>query len=110
VLLIGMGGSSLGPEVIAATIGRQPDHPELLVLDSTDPAQILAVERRIDAARTLFIVSSKSGTTLEPNILMRYFFARADEAVGPERAGGQEGTRHRAGRWRASGSARILWR
>jgi transaldolase/glucose-6-phosphate isomerase len=73
VLLLGMGGSSLGPEVIGQTFGKQTGHPELLVLDSTDPAQIKSFERRIDPARTLYIVSSKSGTTLEPNILMQYF-------------------------------------
>jgi transaldolase / glucose-6-phosphate isomerase len=87
VLLLGMGGSSLGPEVFAETFGRQPGFPELLVLDSTDPAQIRAFERRIDPARTLFIVSSKSGTTLEPNILKQYFFERAKATVGAERVG-----------------------
>ncbi len=87
VLLLGMGGSSLGPEVFAETFGRQPGFPELLVLDSTDPAQIRTFERRIDPARTLFIVSSKSGTTLEPNILKQYFFARAKEAVGSVQVG-----------------------
>ena len=85
-LLIGMGGSSLGPEVLAETFGPQAGFPELLVLDSTDPAQIRAFERRIDPARTLYIVSSKSGTTLEPNILMRYFLAYATEALGADRA------------------------
>jgi transaldolase / glucose-6-phosphate isomerase len=87
ILLLGMGGSSLGPEVIAETFGRQPDHPELLVLDSTDPAQIRSFERRVDPARTLYIVSSKSGTTLEPNILLRHFFARAESALGKGKAG-----------------------
>jgi transaldolase / glucose-6-phosphate isomerase len=87
ILLLGMGGSSLGPEVLAETFGRQPGHPGLLVLDSTDPAQIRTIESRIDPARTLFLVSSKSGTTLEPNILKQYFFERAKVAVGTERAG-----------------------
>ena len=87
VLLLGMGGSSLGPEVLAATFGRQPGHPELLVLDSTDPAQIRTIETKIDPARTLFLVSSKSGTTLEPNILKQYFFERTKTAIGAERAG-----------------------
>jgi transaldolase / glucose-6-phosphate isomerase len=82
ILLLGMGGSSLGPEVFAQTFGRQPDYPTLLVLDSTDPAQIRTFESKIDPARTLFIVSSKSGTTLEPNILHQYFFAAAKRAVG----------------------------
>ena len=87
VLLLGMGGSSLGPEVIGQTFGAKPGHPALLVLDSTDPAQIRSFERRIDPARTLYIVASKSGTTLEPNILMQYFFARAEAALGAGKAG-----------------------
>jgi glucose-6-phosphate isomerase len=87
ILLLGMGGSSLGPEVFAQTFGRQNGRPELLVLDSTDPAQIRTIESKIDPARTLFIVSSKSGSTLEPNILKQYFFARAKSAVGPEDVG-----------------------
>ena len=87
VLLLGMGGSSLGPEVLAQTFGPQPGSPKLLVLDSTDPAQIRTFESQSDPARTLFIVSSKSGSTLEPNILKQYFFERAKAAVGAERAG-----------------------
>jgi transaldolase/glucose-6-phosphate isomerase len=86
-VVLGMGGSSLGPEVLARTFGVQPGHPELLVLDSTDPAQIARFEAQIDPARTLFIVSSKSGTTMEPDILQRYFFARVAEAVGEIKAG-----------------------
>jgi transaldolase/glucose-6-phosphate isomerase len=82
VLLLGMGGSSLGPEVLGETFAPKDGFPRLHVLDSTDPAQIRAVERRLDIARTLFIVSSKSGTTLEPNIFKQYFFARASEALG----------------------------
>jgi transaldolase / glucose-6-phosphate isomerase len=87
VLLLGMGGSSLGPEVFAETFGRQKGGPELLVLDSTDPAQIRTVESKIDPARTLFIVSSKSGSTLEPNILKQYFFESAKRAAGADQAG-----------------------
>jgi transaldolase/glucose-6-phosphate isomerase len=87
VLLLGMGGSSLGPEVIGETFGQQDGHPELLVLDSTDPAQVKHFAGRIDPARTLYIVSSKSGATLEPNILMAYFFAAAEKALGPGNAG-----------------------
>ena len=87
VLLLGMGGSSLGPEVLGQTFGRQPGFPELLVLDSTDPAQIASFERRVDMARTLVIVSSKSGGTLEPNILKAYFWDRMQAAVGAEKAG-----------------------
>jgi transaldolase/glucose-6-phosphate isomerase len=87
ILLLGMGGSSLGPEVFARTFGRQQDRPELLVLDSTDPAQIRTIESKIDPARTLFIVSSKSGSTLEPNILKQYFFECAKRAVSAKGVG-----------------------
>jgi transaldolase/glucose-6-phosphate isomerase len=82
VLLLGMGGSSLGPEVLAKSLGSAPGYPRLHVLDSTDPQQVRRFERHIDSARTLFIVSSKSGATLEPNVLMDYFFAKASAAVG----------------------------
>ena len=87
VLLLGMGGSSLGPEVLAMSFRPQPGFPSLHVLDSTDPAQVRDFERKIDLAKTLFIVSSKSGTTLEPNILKQYFFERAAQALGHEAAG-----------------------
>jgi transaldolase/glucose-6-phosphate isomerase len=87
ILLLGMGGSSLGPEVFAQTFGLQNGRPELLVLDSTDPAQIRTIESKIDPARTLFIVSSKSGSTLEPNILKQYFFECAKRAVGAKDVG-----------------------
>ena len=86
IVLLGMGGSSLGPEVLAETFGHQQG-PELRVLDSTDPAQIRSVEDGIDLARTLFIVSSKSGSTLEPNILEQYFFERVKALLGSDRAG-----------------------
>ena len=86
VLLLGMGGSSLCPEVWKETFGKVDGSPELLVLDSTDPAQVQAVADKVDLARTLFIVSSKSGSTLEPNIFKAYFFERAKEAVGAGRA------------------------
>jgi transaldolase / glucose-6-phosphate isomerase len=85
-LLLGMGGSSLGPEVLAQTFGARPGFPELLVLDSTDPAQIRRVEAQIDPARTLFVVSSKSGSTLEADILHRHFFDLAVKALGEGRA------------------------
>ena len=77
VLLLGMGGSSLGPEVLAESLGSAPHYPRLHVLDSTDPQQVRRFESRIDLARTLFLVSSKSGTTLETSVLMDYFFAKA---------------------------------
>ena len=82
VLLLGMGGSSLCPEVWKETFGRLPGSPELFVLDSTDPAQIRAVEQKVDLKKTLFIVSSKSGSTLEPNIFKAYFFDRVKQVVG----------------------------
>lgn len=87
VVLLGMGGSSLGPEVIAETFGVQNGGPRLSVLDSTDPAQVRTVESKVSPAHTLFIVSSKSGSTLEPNVLKDYFFDRVKTAVGTEGAG-----------------------
>ena len=87
VLLLGMGGSSLGPEVMRTTFGRIPGFPELHVLDSTDPAQIKTFEQRVDLTKTLFIVSSKSGSTLEPNVFKQYFFDRVARLVGPGEAG-----------------------
>jgi transaldolase/glucose-6-phosphate isomerase len=87
ILLLGMGGSSLCPEVLRMTFGRVAGYPDLHVLDSTDPAQVKAVESQIDIAKTLFIVSSKSGSTLEPNIFKQYFFERTQQAVGADKAG-----------------------
>ena len=89
VLLLGMGGSSLCPEVLRMTFGRFPHCPTLHVLDSTDPAQVKAFEHLIDIPKTLFIVSSKSGSTLEPNIFKQYFFERTKQAVGATKAGSQ---------------------
>jgi transaldolase/glucose-6-phosphate isomerase len=86
-VVLGMGGSSLGPEVLAETFAKKPGFPKLHVLDSTDPAQVRAMEKAIDIARTLFIVSSKSGGTTEPNALKNYFFARVVKAIGPAKAG-----------------------
>ncbi len=84
--LLGMGGSSLCPEVLRETFGRVAGAPDLRVLDSTDPAQVRSFERELDVERTLFVVASKSGTTLEPNLFERYFFARAAERIGAEAA------------------------
>ncbi len=84
-LLMGMGGSSLCPEVLAMTFGKTNFH----ILDSTVPAQVKAVENKLDLAKTLFIVASKSGSTLEPNCFKQYFFERVDETVGRENAGKQ---------------------
>jgi transaldolase/glucose-6-phosphate isomerase len=80
VVLLGMGGSSLGAEVLGDTFGHRSGWPQLHVLDSTDPEQILAVQHAIKPAKTLFLVSSKSGTTLEPNILRDHFMAVTREA------------------------------
>ena len=86
-LLVGMGGSSLCPDVFRKTFRDISGALKLHVLDSTDPAQILACERRLDLSRTLFIVSSKSGTTLESNLLFRYFFHRVESRVAHGRVG-----------------------
>ncbi|HEB55474.1 MAG TPA: bifunctional transaldolase/phosoglucose isomerase [Gammaproteobacteria bacterium] len=86
VLLLGMGGSSLAADVFRQVFGVQPEHPRLHVLDSTDPGQIRHIEKAINLQRTGVIVASKSGTTLEPNILMAYFFDRIREEIGDKQA------------------------
>jgi len=86
-LLLGMGGSSLCPEVLRMTFGKIKGFPELHVLDSTDPVQIKAIEAKLDLKSTLCIVSSKSGSTLEPNIYKQYFFERVKAKVGEKEAG-----------------------
>jgi transaldolase/glucose-6-phosphate isomerase len=86
-VLLGMGGSSLGPEVLGQTLGEAGQGLALHALDSTSPDEICAVERGIDIARTLFIVSSKSGSTLEPEILNAHFHAAAVAALGADQAG-----------------------
>src|SRR5439155_12360748 len=88
-LLLGMGGSSLGPEVLAQTFGSAPGYPRLQIVDSTDPAQLQRIAASVNLKRTLSIVSSKSGSTLEPNILKLYFFERAKAALGSEAAAAQ---------------------
>jgi glucose-6-phosphate isomerase len=87
VLLLGMGGSSLCPEVLAKTFGQQEEFPALHILDSTDPAQVKAVRDKLKLGETLVIVASKSGSTLEPNILKQYFFEQMKDAVGADQAG-----------------------
>lgn len=82
IAVLGMGGSSLCPFVLASTFGPVPGRPRLHVLDSTDPSQIQEFEARLDLPRTFFVVSSKSGSTLEPNILCDYFLARVRERAG----------------------------
>src|SRR5450631_4239405 len=86
-VVLGMGGSSLGPEVLAQTFEKQPGFPKLHVLDSTDPAQVRKLQASINIANTLFIVSSKSGGTTEPNVMKDYFFARVSETIGADKAG-----------------------
>lgn len=80
VVLLGMGGSSLAPEVLSATFGAAPGAPRLTVLDTTDPGAIRAVRERLDLRRALFIVASKSGTTTESNSLYQYFRREVEEA------------------------------
>jgi transaldolase/glucose-6-phosphate isomerase len=86
-VVLGMGGSSLGPEVLARTFEKKAGFPKLHVLDSTDPAQIRTLQASVNLANTVFIVSSKSGGTTEPNAMKDYFFARVSEAVGADKAG-----------------------
>ncbi len=87
VVLLGMGGSSLCPEVLRRTFGQQDGFPELHVLDSTVPAQIQAIVQKIDLTRTLCIVSSKSGGTIEPNVLMQSFMQLLRSALGTQQVG-----------------------
>lgn len=87
VLVLGMGGSSLCPEVLRTSFAGRSGAPELLVCDSTDPAQVASFAARVPIATTLFVVSSKSGGTLEPNIFQAYFFDRAVQALGAAKAG-----------------------
>jgi glucose-6-phosphate isomerase len=87
VLLLGMGGSSLCPEVLSATFGQQNGFPALHIVDSTSPAQVKAALDKVNLAETLVVVASKSGSTLEPNVLKQYFFDEMKKAVGAEKAG-----------------------
>ena len=85
VVLLGIGGSSLAPEVLRATLGVAPGYPHLTVLDTTDPVTVLALERKLDLSRTLFIVASKSGATIEVLSLFAYF----RERLGAVKAGSE---------------------
>ena len=87
VVLLGMGGSSLGPEVLRQSFGSAPGYLELIVLDSTVPAWVQSVTEAIDPARTVFLVSSKSGSTTEPNMFYAYFRHLVEKAVGQADAG-----------------------
>ncbi|HKU67716.1 MAG TPA: bifunctional transaldolase/phosoglucose isomerase [Candidatus Baltobacteraceae bacterium] len=82
VVVLGMGGSSLAPDIMRETFGKVDGYPQLHVLDSTDPQQIRALEAQIQLDRTLFIVASKSGTTTEPDAFYRYFCERVSKVVG----------------------------
>ena len=97
VVLLGMGGSSLGPEVLRQTFGSAPGYPELIVLDSTVPAWVQSVAEAIDPAHTLFLVASKSGSTTEPNMFYAYFRDLVERSVGKETAGQQLHRRYRLG-------------
>jgi transaldolase/glucose-6-phosphate isomerase len=87
VVVLGMGGSSLGPEVLRQTFGKSDTYPELIVLDSTVPDSVKSVTDSIDPARTLFLVSSKSGTTIEPNSLYRHYRSLVEQLVDKDQVG-----------------------
>ena len=87
VVLLGMGGSSLGPEVLRQTFGSASGCPELIVLDSTVPSWVQSVRDVIDPTKTLFLVSSKSGSTTEPNMFYAHFRGLVEKAVGNDEAG-----------------------
>jgi transaldolase/glucose-6-phosphate isomerase len=89
LVLLGMGGSSLCVEVFGKTFGKKDGYPQVHILDSTDPAQIRTLESKIDITKTIFIVASKSGTTLEPNIFEQYFYEKVKQSVGAAEAGKQ---------------------
>jgi transaldolase/glucose-6-phosphate isomerase len=86
-LLLGMGGSSLAPEVLRKTFGVKGGYLDLAVLDSTDPGAVLAHAERLDLAQTLFIVSTKSGGTVETLSFFKFFYNQVAEAVGADQAG-----------------------
>jgi transaldolase/glucose-6-phosphate isomerase len=86
---VGMGGSSLCPDVLRRTFGRQIGSPELLVMDSVVPGQIRTLLKQIDLRSTVFLVASKSGSTIEPNTLKQLFFDEVAKVVGPDRASHQ---------------------
>lgn len=86
-VVVGMGGSSLGPDVLRATFGPQAEYPELAVIDSMVPAQIAALTEQLDLSRTVFLIASKSGSTIEPNVLKQFFWDRVGVLVGADRVG-----------------------
>jgi transaldolase / glucose-6-phosphate isomerase len=86
-VVCGMGGSSLAPDILADTFGRRDGYPQLYVLDSTCPQQIKELEAKLAIGETLFIISSKSGTTTEPNAFYAYFYDKVAKQVGASAAG-----------------------
>ncbi len=86
-LLLGMGGSSLAPEMFRFTFGVKEGYLDLAVLDSTDPGAVLEYANRLDPAKSLFIVSTKSGGTVETTSFMKYFYNQVSDALGPEKTG-----------------------
>jgi glucose-6-phosphate isomerase len=82
VLVLGMGGSSLCPEVFRMTFGLISGYPELHVLDSTVPSQVRAFEQQVDLSKTLCVVACKPGSTTEPLVFQKYFFERMQHVVG----------------------------
>jgi transaldolase/glucose-6-phosphate isomerase len=87
-VLLGMGGSSLAPEVFRKTFGQKEGYLDLIVLDSTDPAALISLGKSINLAHTLFIISTKSGGTTETLSFFKHFYNRMSDAVGKEKAGG----------------------
>ncbi len=86
VVLCGMGGSSLCPEVLRLTFGSASGYPQLWVLDTTDPGMVSRVARQAEPERSLYLISSKSGGTIEVDSLFRFFFDQAQARLG-DRAG-----------------------
>jgi transaldolase/glucose-6-phosphate isomerase len=100
-LLLGMGGSSLAPEVLRKTFGVKEGYLDLAVLDSTDPGAVLAHAERLDLARTLFIVATKSGTTVETLSFFKFFYNQVADAVGAD------GSTEPSSRAQAEGPAEV---
>ena len=86
VVVLGMGGSSLAPDILRATFGKTPGFPSLHILDSSDPEQVKTLDESLDLATSLFIVASKSGGTTEPDAFYRYFYGRLQKLVGEAKA------------------------
>lgn len=86
VVVLGMGGSSLAPDILRATFGQTPGYPKLHILDSSDPEQVKTLDQSLDLEKSLFIVASKSGGTTEPDAFYRYFYERLQKTVGDANA------------------------